>query len=152
MVGDLSKLDERALAALHRHPNEWFVRQARRVLADRAARGEPLHETKKALRTLFDEDPDPVRKLRGLWSLYVIGAADDRLRSDACWITSTNRCAPGRSGCSPTIGRSTPSSAIGSDRMSNLLPTCSPNSTAMARDDPRAWCGWCWPRRCNGCR
>ncbi len=77
MVGDLSKLDERALADLHRHPNEWFVRQARRVLADRAARGEPLHETKKALRTLFDEDPDPVRKLRGLWSLYVIGAADD---------------------------------------------------------------------------
>ena len=81
-VGDLSKLDERSLASLHRHPNEWFVRQARRVLADRAARGEPLTEAKKTLRALFDDDPDPVRKLRGLWSLYVIGGADDRwLRS-----------------------------------------------------------------------
>ncbi len=38
---DLSKLDEGELIALHRHPNEWFVRQARRELADRAARGEP---------------------------------------------------------------------------------------------------------------
>ncbi len=45
-VGDLNQLDERALAALHHHPNEWFVRKARRVLADRSARraacrGEP---------------------------------------------------------------------------------------------------------------
>ena len=56
-VGDLSKLDERELVALHRHPNEWFVRQARRVLADRAARGEPLERARKALAALFDEDP-----------------------------------------------------------------------------------------------
>ena len=39
-VGDVSKLGERDLVALHRHANEWFVRQARRVLAERAARGE----------------------------------------------------------------------------------------------------------------
>ena len=77
-VGDLSKLGEHALADLHRHTNEWFVRQARRVLADRAARGEPLPEARKALRTLFNEDKDPVHKLRGLWSLYVIGAADSQ--------------------------------------------------------------------------
>jgi putative membrane-bound dehydrogenase-like protein len=77
-VGDLSKLDDRALAALHGHPNEWFVRQARRVLADRAARGETLPEAREALRARFEDDPDPVRKLRALWSLYVIGAADQR--------------------------------------------------------------------------
>jgi putative membrane-bound dehydrogenase-like protein len=78
-VGDISKLDERALAALHRHPNEWFVHQARCALADRAARGESLPEARKDLRGLLAEDPDPVRKLRGLWTLYVIGATDDRL-------------------------------------------------------------------------
>ncbi len=77
-VADLSKLDERGLAALHRHPNEWFVRQARRVLADRAARGEALVEVKTSLLALFEQDPDPVRKLRALWSLYVIGAVDER--------------------------------------------------------------------------
>ena len=51
---DIAKLAESELVALHRHPNEWFVRQARRVLADRAARGEPLEESRKALRALFD--------------------------------------------------------------------------------------------------
>ncbi len=75
-VPDLSKEDEAALIALHRHPNEWFVRQARRELADRAARGVPMDHARPALRSLFDQDPDPVRKLRALWSLYGIGGAD----------------------------------------------------------------------------
>ena len=39
--------------------------------------GEPLAEASKALRRLVASDPDPVRKHRGLWSLYVIGAADE---------------------------------------------------------------------------
>jgi putative membrane-bound dehydrogenase-like protein len=75
-VGDLATLDERALLALHRHPNEWFVRQARRVLAERSASGEPLLESKRGLRSLCSQDPDPVRKLRAIWSLFVIGGAD----------------------------------------------------------------------------
>jgi putative membrane-bound dehydrogenase-like protein len=74
--GDLAQLDEHRLVALHRHANEWFVRQARRVLAERSARGEPLPEAWHGLRALFDQDPDPVRKLRALWSLAVIGGAD----------------------------------------------------------------------------
>jgi putative membrane-bound dehydrogenase-like protein len=75
-VGDLTRLNEQELVALHRHPNDWFVRQARRVLAERSARGEPLDESRAALRALFDQDPDPVRKLRALWSLNLIGGAD----------------------------------------------------------------------------
>ena len=76
-VPDLSKEDEaRADRRSHRHPNEWFVRQARRELADRAARGVPMDHARPALRSLFDQDPDPVRKLRALWSLYGIGGAD----------------------------------------------------------------------------
>jgi putative membrane-bound dehydrogenase-like protein len=75
-VGDLSTLHERELVALHRHPNEWFVREARRVLAERSAGGDPLVESREALRALVSQDPDPVRKLRALWSLFVIGGAD----------------------------------------------------------------------------
>ena len=75
-VGDVSKLGERELVDLHRHANEWFVRQARRVLSERAARGETLDEAKRALRSLFDGDSDPSRKIRALGSLYAIGGAD----------------------------------------------------------------------------
>jgi putative membrane-bound dehydrogenase-like protein len=75
-VGDVSKLDERELLALHDHSNEWFVRQARRVLAERSARGEALEQSKVALRSLFEQNPDPVRKIRALCSLAVIGADD----------------------------------------------------------------------------
>jgi putative membrane-bound dehydrogenase-like protein len=73
---DLAASSENELVALHRGASEWFVRHARRVLAERSARGEALDSSKQALRVLFDQDPDPVRELRALWSLYVIGAAD----------------------------------------------------------------------------
>ncbi len=76
-AGDLARLSQGELVALHRHPNEWFARQARRVLAERSARGEALVEAKRELRALFTQDSDPVRKLRALWSLYNIGAADE---------------------------------------------------------------------------
>jgi putative membrane-bound dehydrogenase-like protein len=75
-VDDLAQKSEGELVALHRHRNEWFARQARHVLAERSARGEPLLESKRELRALFEHDSDPVRKLRALWSLYNIGGAD----------------------------------------------------------------------------
>jgi putative membrane-bound dehydrogenase-like protein len=74
---DVAKLTEGELVALHRHPNEWFTRQARRVLAERAARSAPLADSRNALRSLFDHEPGAVAKLRALWSLYVIGATDE---------------------------------------------------------------------------
>jgi putative membrane-bound dehydrogenase-like protein len=76
-IRDVSKLGEVELVDLHRDPNEWFVRQARRELADRAARGVSLERSKGALRSLFDQDTDPVHKLRALWSLYVIDAVNE---------------------------------------------------------------------------
>jgi len=84
-VGDVSKLSERDLVALHRHANEWFVRKSRRVLAERSTRGEPLAEAKTALRALFEQDPDPSRKIRALCSLYVTGGAD------ACFLSGLLR-------------------------------------------------------------
>ena len=76
-IPDVSKLGERELVALHGHYNEWFVREARRGLAERSARGEPLVEAKASLRIIFDHDPEPSRKIRVLNSLFVIGGTDD---------------------------------------------------------------------------
>lgn len=76
-VGDLSKLSSRELVNLHTHANEWFVRQARLELTKRAAAGRGLEAAKENLQTLFAQDPDVVHKLRALWSLYVVGAADE---------------------------------------------------------------------------
>ncbi len=58
------------------HPNEWFVRQARRILCTRSAIGVPMDESKKALAALFRTAAEPAGKLRALWSLYVIGGLD----------------------------------------------------------------------------
>ena len=97
---DVSKLSERELVALHRHANEWFVRQARRVLADRSARGEPLAEAKAGpSRRCSSRTPTRLRKIRALCSLYVIGAADDRVPA---------RAAPPRARIGPRLGGPVP--------------------------------------------
>ena len=73
---DLRMLDGDALAALHRRPNEWFTRQARLILADRAASGADLDDAASALRAIFDETDDPSIALRALLTLNAIGDAD----------------------------------------------------------------------------
>jgi putative membrane-bound dehydrogenase-like protein len=76
-IGDLAKLSVSELVKLHFHTNEWFVRQARLQLADRAAVGREFDTAKTQLREMFAGQADMVVKLRALWSLYVIGAADE---------------------------------------------------------------------------
>jgi putative membrane-bound dehydrogenase-like protein len=81
-IEDLSRLDNPSLVALHRHPNEWFVRQSRRVLADRHASGDDLAGVADKLRRLLREAAEPMIQLRALWSLHVIGEATaDLLRA-----------------------------------------------------------------------
>lgn len=75
-VGDVHGLDNAALVKLHTHANEWFSRQARKELGDRAAEGKDLSDAKKELHALYDSQTDPIVQLRALWSLYVIGGAD----------------------------------------------------------------------------
>jgi putative membrane-bound dehydrogenase-like protein len=75
---DLAKLNSRELVKLHTHANEWFVRQARLELESRAAAGRGLEAAKEQLREMFEKDGDVVHKLRALWSLHVIGAADEK--------------------------------------------------------------------------
>ena len=100
----------------------------------------PLEQTREALRALFDQDPDPVHKLRALWSLYVIGGADEpflrglldhehesvrawaiRLLTDDMPIDTifSRRIGAGRRTCRPTFCRS--SSAMARDDRSGLV-------------------------------
>ena len=140
-------------STLHRHPNEWFVRQARRVLADRSARGEPLDEAGEALRSALRPGPRP------------------------------GRASSGPSGrCTPSAGPTTPSSArlLGHEHESvrawaiRLLTDDMPLDTIFSQrigagrraagrpagearrawpaTIARGWSGWCWPRRSSGCR
>src|SRR5262249_55978377 len=75
-IGDLTKLGGAELVRLHRHPNEWFVRMARRQLADRAASGRRQDDVCRQLRTMVTDTGDVVPRLRALWTLYTLDAAD----------------------------------------------------------------------------
>lgn len=73
MPVDLERLSPLELAELQMHPNDWYVRTARRILQDRGS-DEAVHE---ALWTRFEENPDETRKLRALWALHVTGGLSD---------------------------------------------------------------------------
>ena len=75
---DLPSLSVEALAKLHLHENEWYVRQARRVLADRASAGTLEANAGGVLKQLFQEQQDPALRLRLLWTLYAVGLADEK--------------------------------------------------------------------------
>jgi putative membrane-bound dehydrogenase-like protein len=75
-IGDLAQAQDMELVRLQLHRNDWFVRQARRLLQERAAAGQDLDEARLALHLLFDQESDVTRQLRALWALHAIGAAD----------------------------------------------------------------------------
>ncbi|MBI3415901.1 MAG: c-type cytochrome [Verrucomicrobia bacterium] len=76
-AGDIAKLSASELVKLHTHANEWFSRQARLELVARAQDARGVAGAKEQLRELFETHSDVVVKLRALWSLYSIGAADE---------------------------------------------------------------------------
>lgn len=55
------------------HANDWYGRQARRLLHERAVAGKLAASTTARLRTLLDERPAVPHKLRALWALHVTG-------------------------------------------------------------------------------
>ena len=70
---DLSSLTNVELIELYSHPNNWYRREARRILAERRdGRATP------ELLPLLDSN-DEVQALQGLWSIYVSGGFDDYL-------------------------------------------------------------------------
>jgi putative membrane-bound dehydrogenase-like protein len=69
---DLAKLPSDRLVALLGHPNDWFRRKAREILADRR---DP--EVVFPLRTMVMKAKDEDLQLQALWALYVSGGFSD---------------------------------------------------------------------------
>ncbi|MEX0819892.1 MAG: c-type cytochrome, partial [Pirellulaceae bacterium] len=72
-TADLSKLNVAELVDCQLHTNDWFVRNSRRVLHERAAAGADLGQAHQRLHDIFDHHVDVTRKLRAMWTLYVTG-------------------------------------------------------------------------------
>ncbi|HWB12822.1 MAG TPA: PVC-type heme-binding CxxCH protein [Pirellulales bacterium] len=65
------------LVQLHRQPNEWLARAARRELLNRHVKGNDVRPAEQLLAALGDSD-DAVVRLRATWTLYALGAASRR--------------------------------------------------------------------------
>ena len=72
---DLASLSSRQLIELLSHSNDWYARQARRLLAERR---DP--SILPVLETMLDLD-DQRLALQALWSIYVTGGLDNQLAS-----------------------------------------------------------------------
>ncbi|MCE9611551.1 MAG: hypothetical protein K8R23_15245 [Chthoniobacter sp.] len=70
---DLAKAGDDELVQMQLHENDWYVRHARRLLAERG----PKPETQAALRKMLRENPDETRKLRALWALHGVAGLDE---------------------------------------------------------------------------
>ncbi|MFM2096255.1 MAG: hypothetical protein RIS70_3379 [Planctomycetota bacterium] len=73
LESDLSKMSTDALAGLVTHADVWYPRQARRLLQERAVRGEDLSAARRTLLRVFEEASVDVHRLRALWALHAIG-------------------------------------------------------------------------------
>ncbi len=69
---DLAKLSDGELAKLQLNNNDWYVREARRILQERGSA-----EAKATLLGMLAEVSDPVKRLRVLWALHVCGGVDE---------------------------------------------------------------------------
>ena len=78
---DLARLSDSELVALQLQKNDWYVRQSRRILYERAAAGRPMDRFTRTCEESSRRISDPIHQLRALWCLYVTGgASDDWLR------------------------------------------------------------------------
>ena len=73
---NLAKLDAPGLVKLLAHPNQWFARQARLELGKRAEAGDDVTAALAPLHEMFRRESDVALRLRALWTLHAIGAAD----------------------------------------------------------------------------
>jgi putative membrane-bound dehydrogenase-like protein len=74
---DLHERADRELVKLQLDKNDWYVRQSRRLLAERHAAGSDMTTARQALLEMFNAQRDETEQLRAMWALAAIGAADD---------------------------------------------------------------------------
>jgi putative membrane-bound dehydrogenase-like protein len=70
---DLATKTDQELVELQLHENDWYVRHARRLLQERAARNALQPAIHEALEKIATTHKDETRRLRALWALYVTG-------------------------------------------------------------------------------
>lgn len=78
---DLAQRSFADLVDLHRHPNEWYARQARQILAarfnDPQTPSNARADVSGRLRKMFDDESDVAIKLRAMFTLFVMRDLDD---------------------------------------------------------------------------
>jgi putative membrane-bound dehydrogenase-like protein len=79
---DLARASDGELVRLQMHKNDWWVRQARRVLQERSSVGTLAADTSGAMRKHLNEERAVTRRMRALWALHVVGGADEKLLVD----------------------------------------------------------------------
>ena len=76
---DLKKLSDLELAEQVLNANDWYVRHARRILQERAAKPGVSKEARERLVEIVRTHTDDTRRLRALWALHVSGGVDTEL-------------------------------------------------------------------------
>jgi hypothetical protein len=77
---DLAKLSDAELVKLQLHPNDWYVRHARRLLQERAAVGKLGAGVQAALTQIVRGNADVPKKLRALWALHATGGLEPQVQ------------------------------------------------------------------------
>jgi putative membrane-bound dehydrogenase-like protein len=74
---DISQLPALELAKLHGAANDWYARQASRLLEKKSLAGEDLTAARAALQQQLDKGASSALRLRALWTLRLTGGVDD---------------------------------------------------------------------------
>jgi len=74
---DLSIKKNDELIRLQSHADDWFVRQSRRLLQERAAEKRLTEKERLTLHSFLGVEADRTKTLRALWVLHNCGAADE---------------------------------------------------------------------------
>ena len=79
---DLANHTNEKLVQLQLHRNDWYVRQARKLLQARAAEGRDMSPAAQSLRKMFGRETEVAQNLRILWALHAIGATPAKWLAD----------------------------------------------------------------------
>jgi putative membrane-bound dehydrogenase-like protein len=74
---DLARRSDAELVALQLHANDWWVRQSRLILQERAAVGVNLTAARVKLFEILRQNADVTRRLRALWALQCAGGLSE---------------------------------------------------------------------------
>ncbi len=74
---DLASLTSSDLVQLQLDRNDWYCRTARKILQERAVRGDDLSQPREELLEIYESNSDVTRRLRALWCLYSMESVNE---------------------------------------------------------------------------